>query len=165
MVDFPKDIRMASPGDEARVYDLFVMAHAENGYGDIDEAHVKAVIDRACHHDNAIVAIVDGPERIEAAIGLHPEKRWYSTNDAKNWYNTDLLIYVHPLHRQSRHAVKLFRFAQWWSGETGMPTVLGLMPKDDFVEKERLFERYGRKVGSLYMIGGEVEWPGQVGTA
>ena len=156
---FPAGLRMAHRGDEDRLYALFCTAHAENGYGDMDPVPVKAAIERGCSGDGIVIALVDGPERVEAAIGLHPEKRWYCSNDPKNYYNTDLLIYVHPLHRRSRHAVKLFQFARWWENESGMPTILGLMPKDDFEGKERLFERYGRRVGALYMIGGAEVWP------
>ena len=165
MVDFPSGLRMAAPGDEARLFALFVMAHAENGYGDIDVLHVQDVIARGCRSDGVVIALVDGPERIEAAIGLHPDKQWYSSTDAKNWFHTDLLIYVHPLHRKSRHAMKLLKFAQWWEHETNMPVVLSLMPKDDFEDKERLFERFSRKIGALYMIGGADEWPQKIGVS
>lgn len=165
MIDFPADLRMAHPGDEDRLFSLFAMAHAENGFGDLDPIVVKAAIERGCRGDSIAIALVDGPERIEAAIGLHPEKRWYSTNDTTNWYSSDLLIYVHPMHRRSRHAVRLLQFARYWEERTGIPVILGLMPKDDFEGKEKLFERYGRKVGSLFLIGGNGAWPERVGTA
>ena len=164
-MNFPSGLRPAQPGDEARLYALFVTAHAENGHGDIDHEAVKSVIARICRGENSIAGIVDGPDRIEAAIALHPEKRWYSTDAPENWYHTDLLIYVHPLHRRSRHAVKLFQFAKWWEAETHMPVVLGLMPKDDLEEKDHLFARFGRRVGSLYLIGGDEMWPQRTGTS
>jgi GNAT superfamily N-acetyltransferase len=160
MTEFPQGLRLARKGDEDRLFALFCVAHAENGYGDIDESHVRAIIARGCCGDGVVIAMADGPERIEAALGLHPEKRWYSTPDKpENYYHTELLLYVHPLHRRSRHAAALFQFAKYWEEYTGLPVVLGLMPKDDLEIKERLFERHGRKVGSLYMIGGEVMWP------
>lgn len=161
MTDFPKGLRMARKGDEERLFALFCVAHAENGYGDIDGPHVRAVIERGCVGDRVVIALAEGPERIEAAIGLTPAKRWYSTADKpENYYSEDLLIYVHPLHRRSRHAVKLFQFAKYWEQETGLPVVLGVMPKDDLEEKEHLFARFGRRIGSLYLIGGEAMWPG-----
>ena len=153
---------MAAAGDEARLYDLFVMAHAENGWGNIDEPVVRAAIARGCKPDGVVIALVDGPERIEAAIGLHPVRPWYCSDDAANWYNSDLLIYVHPLCRRSRHAVKLFQFAQWWESKSGMPTLLGLMPKDDLEDKEKLFARYGRQVGGFYLIDSGGRWPEKV---
>lgn len=161
MTNFPEGLRMAVPGDEGRLFHLFVMAHAENGYGDLDESVVKTAIERGCRGDGIVIGLVDGPERIEAAIGLHPERPWYCTNAESNYHSADLLIFVHPLHRRSRHAVKLFQFAQWWERESKIPVVLGLLPKDDLEEKERLFEKFGRRVGSLYLIGGDLEWPRQ----
>lgn len=165
MIEFPQGLRMAVAGDEGRLFTLFCMAHAENGYGDLDPVPVKAAIERGCRGDGCVIAVVDGPERIEAAVGLHPEKRWYSTNAPENYYHSDLLVYVHPLHRKSRHAMKLLRFAQWWEQETGLPVMLGLMPKDDFKSKERLFEGFGRRVASVFLIGGAKTWPKQIGTA
>jgi hypothetical protein len=162
---FPDGLRMARKGDEDRIFALFAIAHAENGYGDLDEAKVKEVIARGCVGDRVVIALAEGPERIEAAIGLHPQRQWYTTDAPGNWYHSDLLLYVHPLHRRSRHAARLFQFAQWWESETKMPVVLGLMPKDDLPEKEKLFERFGRRVGALFMIGGDAAWPGQVGTS
>lgn len=158
MIPFPTGLRMATVGDEDRIYDLFVTAHAENGYGDMDPIIVRAMIHRGCRGESIVIAIVDGPERIEAVIALHPERRWYSTDARENWYNTDLLIYVHPLHRRSRHAAKLFQFAKWWANESGMPTVLGVVPKDDLAEKEKLFSRYGTRIGGWYSVGEKDIW-------
>src|SRR5580658_7613143 len=129
---------MARVGDEDRLYHLFVMAHAENGYGDLDEPVVRKAIWRGCKNDGIAIALVDGPERIEAVIGLHPERPWYCTNAETNYHSADLLIFVHPLHRRSRHAVKLLHFAQWFEQESKIPVLLGLLPKDDLEDKERL---------------------------
>lgn len=163
MTDFPSDLRMAAIGDEDRLYNLFVMAHAENGTGDFDPVTVKAVIHRGCRGESIAIALVDGSERIEAAIGVQPERRWYNTDAAENWYHTDILIFVHPLHRRSGHAMRLFQFAKWWEEHTKTPVVLGLMPKDGLEDKERMFGRIGRRVGGLYLIGGQDAWPTQAG--
>jgi len=150
---FPDGIRLARQGDEQRLFAIFCVAHAEQGYGTMDEDVVRGKIALGCQGKGVIIGLVDGPERIEAVIGLTTEKPWYCANVKENWYSTDLLIYVHPLHRRSRHARKLFRFAEWFENETKIPMILGLMPKDDFEEKERLFERHAKKVGVLYKIG------------
>jgi GNAT superfamily N-acetyltransferase len=165
MTAFPKCIRMAQQGDEDRLFAIFAVAHAENGYGDMDPERVRDAIAKGCVGDGNVIALVDGPERIEAVIALTPERRWYSTDKPSNYYSTEMLIYVHPLHRRTRHAARLFRFAQWWEQETKLPVVLNLMPKEDFPGKERLFARFGRRVGASFMIGGTDSWPSQVGTA
>lgn len=161
MIPFPTGMRMATIGDEDRIYALFVVAHAENGYGTMDPIVVKAMIHRGCRGESIVIALIDGPERIEAAIALTPEKRWYASDAQENWHNTDLLLYVHPLHRRSRHAVKLFQFGKWWAEESKMPTILGVFAKDDMERKEALFSRYGKRVASSYEVGGGDVWPSE----
>lgn len=153
MTAFPEGMRLASPGDERRIFDLFVMAHAENGWGDLDVKIVEDQIAKACAREGVVIALIDGPERMEAAIGMHPCKAaWYNSDAAANWHWADLLIYVHPLHRRSRHAAKLFQFALWWEQEIKMPVILGLLPRGQFEEKEKLFKRYGTRVGSAFLM-------------
>jgi GNAT superfamily N-acetyltransferase len=165
MIAFPSGMRMATIGDEERIFALFAVAHADNGYGDMDPVEVRARIARGCRGESIVIAIIDGPERIEAVIALYPERRWYSTDALANWYNTDLLIYVHPGHRRSRHAAKLFQFAKWWANESGMPTVLGVVPKDDLAGKERLFARHGKKIGGWYSVGAKDLWETHEGSS
>ena len=161
MIPFPTGMRMAAVGDEDRIFALFVVAHAENGYGTMDPIIVKAMIHRGCRGESVVIAIIDGPERIEAAIALTPEKRWYAaTDDRANWYNADLLIFVHPLHRRSRHALKLFQFARWWEFESKLPVILGLVAKEDMERKEEFFNRYGKRVGGWYLVGDIDVWEG-----
>jgi|SRR6185437_6981815 len=153
MTAWPEGVRIAIAGDEARVFDLCVMAHAENGFGRMDELIVREFIRQATHRENCIIAIIDGPEHIEAMLGLRPLKLWYSLNEPDSYYWSDLFFFVHPLHRQSRHAAKLFRFAQWWEGEIHAPVILELLPREDFEQKDKLFARFGKRIGGAYAIG------------
>ena len=153
MTAFPSGMRLAAVGDEKRIFDFFVIAHAENGWGDLDTKVVWDVINRACKTDGITIAIIDGPERIEALIGLHPVKAaWYNSDAYPNWHWADLLIYVHPLHRRTRHALKLLQFAKWWEAHVDMPVILGLLPHERFAEKEKLFSRYGKRIGSAFLV-------------
>lgn len=166
MIDFPKDVLIAQPNDERRIFDLCCVAHAENGFGQMDPETVAAAIMKATERKGYIMAFIDGPERVEAVLGLHPTLPWYCKDTPENWYWTDLLFYVHPLCRRSHHAKNLFQFARWWQQEIKAPVMLGLMPKDDLQKKEQLYERLAdRRVGSLYLIGGDDQWSGPSGTA
>ena len=155
MTDFPKGMRLAAPGDEKRILDIFITAHAENGWGDLDLGIVQATILKATGREGVVMALIDGAERIEAVMALHSRKAdWYNSDDnPKNYCWHDLLIYVHPLHRRSRHSLKLFRFAQWWEQQIKMPVVLGLLPRGEYTKKKRLFAYFGREIGSAYLIG------------
>src|SRR6185312_12189065 len=121
---FPVGVRMAHDGDEAALFRVFLDAYKDNGWGGIDLDLVAEVARRACHGDTYIAAVVAGPDRLEAVIGLQPAKMWYG--DAASWYWSDLLFYVHPKHRRSRHYARLFEFARWWEQKTAMPVVLGV---------------------------------------
>lgn len=154
MTAFPKDVRIAIPGDERRVFDLCAIAHAENGWGTMDADVVRATISAAVLRKAGIFAIIDGPERVEAVLGLHLVKPWYCAADVPgNWYWTELLFFVHPLHRRSRHAARLLQFAKWWEQEIKEPVALTLLPRDDLQEKEKLFGRHAQRVGSVYLLG------------
>ncbi len=153
MTAFPKGVRLIQPGDENRVFDLCYTAHADNGWGLMDEETVKDTLRKAFYPSGVAIAIIDGPERVEAVIGLQLIKPWYGTTEDVNWYWSDLLCYVHPLHRRSRHAAKLLQFARWWA-QHRHPAVLGILPKDgDLERKEKLFGRYGKRIGSIFLFG------------
>lgn len=148
---FIPGIRLVEAGDRERLFDLFCQAHRENGFGGMDARVVRDVIDRAIKRDNYVIAVVPGPNRIEAVIGLQPNRLWYG--DDASWYWTELLVYTHPDYRRSRHAMKLLRFAQWFECEALAPVFVSLMPVEDFARKERLFARFGKKQAVTFLIG------------
>lgn len=147
----PVGLRLAQPADVDRLCDLCITAYKENGFGGRDNAVMRTTLERAAKGDTYAIGLIDGPERIEAMLGLQPCKMWYG-GDA-DWYWADMLFYVHPAHRRSRHAVKLFQFAQWWERHTRTPVILSVFPVDGLERTEALFERYGTRAGSFYLIG------------
>lgn len=153
MIAWPKGVRLAEPADLQRVMDICTIAHGENGYGTMDPDTVASVIQKALERQGSILAIIDGPERIEAVIGLQPTAPWFCKNEPENWYWSELFWYVHPLHRRSRHAMKLFQFAQWWEQQIKMPVLISLMPREGLEKKERLCARFGTRIGSTFLIG------------
>lgn len=153
MTEWPEGVRVAVIGDEARVFDLCAIAHSENGFGRLDELVVREFIRQSTHQERSIIALIDGPERIEAMLGLRPMKLWYSIDEPDSYYWCDAFFVVHPLHRRSRHAAKLFKFARWWETQIKQPVILELLPRDDFEEKDKLFARFGKRIGGAYAIG------------
>jgi hypothetical protein len=152
-IEFPMGVRMAQVGDEPALWNLFVKGHAENGFGEPDKDHVMKVFERACRGDGVVIAVIDGEEGIIGAIGFTPEKAWSANADPKNYYNVNLLFYVDSDHRHPKHARALVKFGEWWSQETGLPTMLGLQPKTDFERKKKFFDRFGPQIGAFYLIG------------
>lgn len=151
-MNWPKNVRPAIDGDQQRLLDICLIAHAENGWGSFNHEAVKAAIQNAVDQQGSIFAIIEGPERIEAVMGLQLTLPWFCANEPQNWYYSELFWYVHPLHRRSRHAMKLFQFAQWWEENSKRPVLISLMPREGLEAKERLCARFGSRIGSTFLI-------------
>lgn len=158
-VEFPSDMKIATPDHIQAVFSLAKMAHAESGYGEMDYSAIMHAVVCGCTGHQAVFGLIEGPDRLEAAIGLRLEKRWYAKNVPENWHNQDILFFVHPDHRKSRHAATLFRFAQWWERQSKTPVVLGLTLASDGARKELMYSRIGRKIGSLFLIDTHGRFP------
>lgn len=153
-VRFPDGLRLARPGDQASLLELFQTAHTENGFGGIDVDAVKTVIEKAVWQDEEtkyVMAVIPGPHRIEACIGLQPAKLWYGTADDYFW--SDLLVYVHPDHRRTKHAACLLRFADWWAENHGSQVILWVQPRSGLSRKTKFFSRFARLCGAAFVFG------------
>jgi len=131
-----------------------LVGHADNGGFPISPGKVMALVKRACWRSGnppAVIGLIDGPDRIEAAVCLDCIQHWYS--DA--WFWVDRFLYVHPAHRRSRHAIRLLRFCRWWYEANGRsaPVVLSIETLNERESKERLYSRYARRVGASFVIG------------
>lgn len=153
LVKLPNGLRIAQPGDQGRLFQFCLDAFAEgNGFGGKDDDAIRQVIELAVWRQNNLFGIIDGPDRIEAALGLQASKIWYG-GDA-DWFWSELLIYVHPLHRRNLHHKKLFRFAEWWAEHSGAPVVINLLPSKRLQAKDKLFEQCGgKRIGATYIFG------------
>ncbi len=147
----PPGIRPIRPGDERGVFDLCMEAYRDNGWGGIDPTEVRSVIAKAIAGELFIIWIIPGPERIEAVIGFQPARNWYG--DAASWYYQELVVFVHPSHRRSRHAATLLKFARWFEGVANAPVLICLMAREGQERKRKLLGRYGRECTNVFMIG------------
>ena len=145
----PAGVRLAGPDDEAALWDICMAAFADNGFGVLDPASVRATIAKGVRHQGGVVfAVIGDGARIDAVLGLVWTKLWYCAD----WHWQDLLLFVRPEARESRHAVTLLRFARWWATTTGMHVILGVMSQDDQDRKEKLLSRYARRTSSSFVI-------------
>ena len=97
----------------------------------------------------AVIAVIDGPERIEAAVCLDAIQHWYSDT----WFYCDRFVYVHPRHRRSRHVFRLLEFAAWWQEIQQCPVVLSIETLQRMEQKIKLYRRFGRQIGGSFLIG------------
>jgi GNAT superfamily N-acetyltransferase len=127
--------------------------HAEVGFFSCSEERLRATLRRMLASPPAVVAVVDGPDRLEAGIGLDFIQHWYS----EDWFWADKFITVHPLHRRQRHHDKLLDFAVWWYETVAKPAgsvvIISIETMRRLGAKERLFASRARRVGGSYLIG------------
>ncbi len=151
-IEQPPGVRIASEADRGSLADL-ILAGANRGHTltRADPGSVRVAIDRAIDRDGLVFAVIGTANLIEGGIGLQPARLWLGGDD--DWYWTDLGLYVREEYRKSSHGRRLLRWVQWWAQETGQPVYFSLLPADRMEAKERLFGRFGRRVGSVYLIG------------
>ena len=103
----PSNVVLAKPGDESKIFDFFVLAQQDNGFFPISSKKVIDVIMRGCRNEFASIGLIkDHLGNIEAASGICMENAWYSDV----YFLSELLNFVHPDHRKSRHAQALMKF-------------------------------------------------------
>lgn len=147
----PPGIRLVRPGDERAVFDLMMLAFQENGWGNCDPTEVRAVIAKAIAGQLFVIGVIPGPDGLEAVIGFQPARCWYA--DSNSWWYSELLVYVHPEHRRSRHFATLMRFTKWFEHIAQAPVLISVMPRDDFERKQKAFSRHGKLVTATFLIG------------
>lgn len=148
-IGFPAGLRPARLGDEDALYDHLIAAHADNGLAPLDPTKIRPMLCRATRERLAVIAIAPGPERIEASVCLDACPEWYS--DA--WQYWERWLFVHPAHRRAGHARRLLQFIQWWAQESGSPVVFGVGSSTRMAAKNRLYARYGRAIGAMFVAG------------
>lgn len=146
---FPAGLRPANRGDEQAVFDLCIAAWKDNGLAGLSELKVWQLIHRVIGQQHGVIAIAPGPERIEAGVCLDAMSEWYSDD----WQYWERFLFVHPAHRRAGHEKRLFRFMQWWAQESGAPVIFGVASEKRTAAKTRLYARYGRPLGAMFVTG------------
>lgn len=148
-------MRLARPSDIPRLMDFVRDGHHDSALFPLAEDKVREVIERGCHHPSnppCVIAIIDGPDRIEAAVCLDSVQPWYSDQ----WLWADRFIQVHYKHRHSRHVFKLMRFVKWWQERTGHIVTFGIETRVDLARKYRFYRRYAPCLGAAFALGVDV---------
>lgn len=112
----PDTVRLAGPKDEAACLELWLQdlrAHAEH-IAPIDEDKVMANIQVGTRRRGGYTAVIDDKDgKPVALLVLHP-LQWHWS---QGWFMQEMVNYVAPDHRRSRHAADLIDFAKWVSDE------------------------------------------------
>jgi len=141
------NVRIASPEDEAAVFDLFVLMHEENGIFDLDEKKTENFIKMATDRRHGVIGVIEGEDGLEGMICLIPDQLWYSTK----WFLNEVFNFVHPDHRRSTRAKALISFAKKISDDMEIPLILGVVSNYRTEAKVKLYERQFPKAGAFFI--------------
>lgn len=154
-MDNPFLVRHALPADEDQIYDHLMIAHADNGLAPVSESKVRAEIRCAANREGNIIGLIDGPQGIEASIGMRLCTFWYT----EKFHWEEMWIFVHPDHRRTTHAQRLIGFAKWCrdeitrqSGEE-ITLYVGILTLKQVEPKIRLYQRSFPQVGATFAYG------------
>jgi hypothetical protein len=150
-------VRLARPEDEEPIYRLLLELYAENALLPMSERKVREAIATGTRGKGGIVGVIDGPQGIEASIGMTFSAFWYTEAIHLN----ELWCFVHPAHRRSTHAKRLVEFGKWCADRlsqsgTRVPLLLGIVTRHRLLPKLRLFQRQAPQVGALFMHGVDI---------
>jgi hypothetical protein len=144
-------VRIATPEDEDRVYDLFKIYIEENGIFEMDDDKVQTIIKNLTNSKNGVIGIIDGEDSLEGMICLIIDQMWY----AKDWFLHELFNFVPEEYRRSTRAKALFAFAKNCSTKIKLPLVIGVVSNEKTEAKIKLYERQFPKAGAFFMYNEE----------
>ena len=110
----PDSVRIGIASDEQALLDLALMDLRENAahIAPIDEEKVLRHIQSGTRRRGGVVGVIDGPDGKPVALTILVPQQWHWSN---GWFYQELMNFVHPDHRQSRHINDLLDFTKWWS--------------------------------------------------
>lgn len=147
MTDKPVNVRIAIPKDDEALFEILMLAHAENAVMPVDPYRVREIIENATQRKGGVIGVIDGGAKIEGCLSLKLARMPY-TND---WHLEDICNYVHPECRKTKHAKDLIQFGKWIAEQMGFPLFIGILTAKRLEAKRRFYQRLVREVGSVYV--------------
>lgn len=110
----PVSVRIATESDEQACLELLMLDLAANAghIAPLDEEKVLATIQTGTRRRGGCVGVIDGPDSKPVALVVLVPYQWWFSN---GWYYQEVVNFVHPDHRKSRHVDDLLDFSKWAS--------------------------------------------------
>lgn len=158
----PSIVRPAAPADEAEMWRLFKLHHAENALFPISDRKVQFLLDRVLHPaqietddcgPRGIAGVIGSPGALEGAIMLVLGSAWYTDQIGVD----DCMNFVDPAHRCSEHAKALIAYAKNMvdvirdGGHPDFKMIVGVVSTKRTAAKIRLYSRQLEPVGAYFM--------------
>ena len=170
-LDPPAGIRQAEPKDERALFAFLKSLHETSPISKIvpyDPGKIVSAIQLGTQRRGGIIGIIDGPDgSIAASAGMLVDEWWWSQTPAifLRWFH------VRAEHRKEgvahyRHLFEFCLLAREMLSEGQPHPVLLDMSHDSAIDdaelveaKDRLFGRFGRRVGSIFLAGLPEDFP------
>lgn len=140
-------VRIAQPTDTNNIYNLLLRLFDENAICSLSPQKSLEKIRACTDHHGGICGVIDGPNGIEATIGLSLGQWWYSDD----WHLEESWNFVHPDYRKTTHAKRMIEFAKWAAHNMNVPLIIGIVTRKRLEPKMRLYQRQLEQVGALFM--------------
>jgi hypothetical protein len=151
----PSIVRIAKPYDAPEIWRLFLQAHHENGLFTIAPYKATHLMDRALHPERiqpydtgvrAQIGVIGPLGRLEAVVFILISSFWYSDD----LHLEELLVYVDPECRVSRHAQACLDWMKGLADSLQIPLLTGILSTEKTEAKIRLYDRKLPRVGAFY---------------
>lgn len=151
----PVTVRLGTAADEPAILELLVMDLRENAefIAPIDEDRVMETIQVGTRMRGGFAGVIcDTDKRPVAVTVIHPIQWWWS----QGWYFYDVVTFVHPDHRKSKHVDDLMAFGRWISDQQTkgfgyrVYLICGVMGAHRLWTKIALYRRRFTQVGAAF---------------
>ena len=159
----PFNVRKADPYDLEPLFNLAMFLSHEDALQPVSEAKLRATVQRCVNMDNAIAGIIDGPDGIDASVGLVLDQFPYSDQDhlAARWIGTSKAYQDRITKQRERNyapedagfASRLLRFAKWASDQMDVPLVITVLTASDLKAKLTSYQRQTPQIGAIFGWG------------
>lgn len=151
-------VRIANSADEAGIFSLLLMMHRECGLFSISDHKVRETLRKGTKQEGGIIGVVDGPDGIQATVGLTIMQAWHSDD----WFLNELWSFVHPTHRKDGHAPKLLNFSKWCSDNMLLPLLIEMVSNKRTEAKMRLIKRSMPYGGAFFIHNNGIAEPQKI---
>lgn len=165
MSDNPFGVRRAGPDDIADLLLFVPRVLNENSLLPLSSVKVDRLVERCARCEGgAIAGIIDGPERVDASIGLAFTETDISDEPYLRvvWFGLHPSVRHHPGKEhapQAHYGRRLFDFAEWCHGRleryAERPILLqfDILTRTGLTAKMRLYQRRLEQVGAMFAFG------------
>jgi GNAT superfamily N-acetyltransferase len=143
--EFP--VYLANMTMNQKIKELLFQMHDEVNLFPYDDEEVNIFTTNMLSQNGGIIGVILKGDEIEGMVGLRLDRLWYS----KEWFLSEMFVYVRPELRRSTRAKCLLKFAKTCAEEMNLPLLLGIQSNIRTEAKRKLYERQFDTMGLFFV--------------